>query len=185
MELTQDKVKELFEYRDGALFWKHRTISRGRKLKKGGQKVTTVAPDGYLRVGFNSRQYLVHRVIFLYHHGFLPECLDHINGIRSDNRIENLRTCTKSENLQNRIFKNTSSKYVGVCWNKSRNKWRAQIQVNGKLVHIGYFENEIDAAISHDKYVFRNDLDNGFKQINCRLYPDEICEEEIWEELLS
>lgn len=141
MELTQDKVKELFEYRDGALFWKHRTISRGRKLKKGGQKVTTVAPDGYLRVGFNKRQYLVHRVIFLYHHGFLPECLDHINGIRSDNRIENLRPATKYENICNSKFRSDNTSGVkGVNWNKIKNRWQARIFVNKKVISLGYYK---------------------------------------------
>lgn len=141
MELTQDKVKELFEYRDGALFWKHKTISRGRKLKKGGQKVTTVAPDGYLRVGFNKRQYLVHRVIFLYHHGFLPECLDHINGIRSDNRIENLRPATKYQNICNSKFRfDNTSGVKGVNWNKIKNRWQARIFVNKKVISLGYYK---------------------------------------------
>ena len=148
--------------------------------------------DGYYRIQLckdnKPKEIKFHRLVFQMHNhkiDLVGKELDHDNQIKTDKRIENLRTCTKSENLQNRIFKNTSSKYVGVCWNKSRNKWRAQIQVNGKLVHIGYFENEIDAAISHDKYVFRNNMDNGFKQLNCRLYQNEICEEEIWEELLS
>jgi hypothetical protein len=157
MELTQDKVKELFEYRDGALFWKHRTISRGRKLKKGGQKVTTVAPDGYLRVGFNSRQYLVHRVIFLYHHGFLPECLDHINGIRSDNRIENLRPATSYENICNSKFRSDNTSGVkGVHWNCVKKKWQVRLHVEKKVKSLGYYDDlelaELVIMEARDKY---------------------------------
>lgn len=157
MELTQDKVKELFEYRDGALFWKHRTISRGRKLKKGGQKVTTVAPDGYLRVGLNSRQYLVHRVIFLYHHGFLPECLDHINGIRSDNRIENLRPATRYENICNSKFRSDNTSGVkGVHWNCVKKKWQVRLHVEKKVKSLGYYDDlelaELVIMEARDKY---------------------------------
>ena len=64
-ELTQELVRLLFDYKNGELFWKHKIISRGRKLKKGGQKVSTLAPDGYLKVGFNSKQYLVHRIFYM------------------------------------------------------------------------------------------------------------------------
>ena len=157
MELTQDKVKQLFEYRDGALFWKHRTISRGRKLKKGGQKVTTVAPDGYLRVGFNGRQYLVHRVIFLYHHGFLPECLDHINGIRSDNRIENLRPATSYENICNSKFRSDNTSGVkGVHWNCVKKKWQVRLHVEKKVKSLGYYDDlelaELVIMEARDKY---------------------------------
>lgn len=140
-ELTQEKVKELFEYRDGALFWKHKIISRGRELKKGGQKISTVTTDGYSKVGFNSKQYLVHRIIFLYHHGFLPECLDHINGIRSDNRIENLRPATKYQNILNSNLRSDNTSGVkGVCWNARKQKWFARIYVEKKLMSLGYYD---------------------------------------------
>ena len=139
------------------MFWKHRTISRGRKLKKGGQKVTTVAPDGYLRVGFNSRQYLVHRVIFLYHHGFLPECLDHINGIRSDNRIENLRPATSYENICNSKFRSDNTSGVkGVHWNCVKKKWQVRLHVEKKVKSLGYYDDlelaELVIMEARDKY---------------------------------
>ena len=149
MELTQDKVQELFEYRDGALFWKHRTISRGRKLKKGGQKVTTVAPDGYLRVGFNSRQYLVHRVIFLYHHGYLPVQVDHIDGNRLNNCIKNLRPSTNAENARNQGKKSTNKTgFKGVFVNR-QGKFVAQICLNYKRMHLGTFDT---AENAYSKY---------------------------------
>jgi hypothetical protein len=141
MELTQDKANELFEYRDGALFWKHKTISQGRKFKKGGQEIVNKQGDGYYKVTVNYKPYLLHRVIWLMHYGYLPECLDHINGIRTDNRIENLRPATKYQNICNSKFRSDNTSGVkGVNWNKVKNRWQARIFVNKKVIGLGYYK---------------------------------------------
>lgn len=78
--------------------------------------------------------------------------VDHINGNGLDNRRENLRLCTKTQNQQNantRIFK--TSIFKGVSWHKSAKKWRAQIRVKGRLLHIGYSSSEVEAAEAYDK----------------------------------
>jgi len=165
-ELTQEFVQSLFDYKNGALFWKHKIISRGRKLKKGGQKVFTLAPDGYLKVGFNSRQYLVHRIIFLYHHGFLPECLDHINGIRSDNRIENLRPATKYQNILNSNLRSDNTSGVkGVCWNARKRKWFARIHVDKKTMSLGYYDDlELaDLVVQEARVIYHKEYANHGK----------------------
>jgi hypothetical protein len=146
MELTQDKAHELFEYRDGALFWKHRTISRGRKLKKGGQQIVNKHGDGYYKVTVNYKTYLLHRVVWLMHYGDAPEFLDHINGIRTDNRIENLRPATKYENaLNSKLRSDNTSGVKGVCWNKKKRKWFARIYVKNKHLSLGYYD-DLQAA---------------------------------------
>lgn len=77
--------------------------------------------------------------------------VDHRNKDTLDNRRENLRVCTKSENMINRCkFKNSSSKYKGVYWNKTKKRWISQIQINGHRKSIGNFTNEIEAAKAYD-----------------------------------
>lgn len=77
--------------------------------------------------------------------------VDHINGNKLDNRRENLRLATYSENNANRKSRNGSSIYKGVSFDKSRNKWISSIQVNGKTQHIGRFDDEIECAKAYDK----------------------------------
>lgn len=141
MTLTQDKANELFEYRDGALFWKHKTISRGRKLKKGGQQIVNKQGDGYYKVTVNYKPYLLHRVIWLMHYGEVPEFLDHINGIRTDNRIENLRPATKYQNICNSKFRSDNTSGVkGVHWNCVKKKWQVRLHVEKKVKSLGYYD---------------------------------------------
>ena len=77
--------------------------------------------------------------------------VDHANNDRSDNRIENLRWASYNENQFNRKKREwTSSSYKGVSWYKNNNKWRVQIMINGQKKHIGYFDDEEDAAMAYD-----------------------------------
>ena len=78
--------------------------------------------------------------------------VDHINGDRLDNRKENLRFCTLSQNSMNKRGRSSrTSKYKGVCYAKRRNKWQASIRVDGKERFLGYFNNEEDAAKAYDE----------------------------------
>ena len=93
---------------------------------------------------------VLHRLIMNNPKGF---DVDHINHDKLDNRKFNLRICTRRENNINRktlsILTKTSL-YKGVCWDKSRNKWRANVGYNGKKIHLGRFENELEAAKAYD-----------------------------------
>ena len=88
--------------------------------------------------------------------------VDHINRNRLDNRLENLRLCDKSKNAMNSekiletIKGKSSSIYKGVYWAKDRNKWRATIKVSGKNIHIGSFDNEIEAAKAYNDYAIKH-----------------------------
>lgn len=95
-----------------------------------------------------SRLIYMHRVIMGLDHGGI---VDHINGDGLDNRRGNLRIVTQRQNVINRRKTNgKTSKYKGVHWFKTRNKWRASITSNYKEKHLGYFTNEIDAAMAYD-----------------------------------
>ena len=88
--------------------------------------------------------------------------VDHINRSGLDNRLENLRLCDKSKNAMNSekildtIKGKSSSIYKGVYWAKDRNKWRATIRVSGKNIHIGSFDNEIEAAKAYNDYAIKH-----------------------------
>jgi len=80
------------------------------------------------------------------------KCVDHINHDGLDNRRNNLRVCTHSENLRNcRMHKNNKSGLIGVSWDKINKKWVAHISKNNKEIHIGNFDNKEDAGIAVDK----------------------------------
>jgi hypothetical protein len=93
----------------------------------------------------------MHRVIWEAINGPIPEGLeiDHRNGNRVDNRLNNLKVVTRRINAHNRKERRegiTTSSFVGVTWHKSTSKWYSQIQVNGNRVSLGLFEKEEDAA---------------------------------------
>ena len=134
-ELSQDLLHELFNYKDSQLFWKQ--AKRGRNLNKPAGTIK----DGYLQIGINGNLYYAHRLVFLMHHSCLPEQVDHIDGNRANNAIENLRPATPSQNQYNvKKQKNNTSGYKGVTWYKKTGKWKAQIGINGKKKNLGYFD---------------------------------------------
>ncbi len=78
-------------------------------------------------------------------------CVDHIDHDKTNNYVANLRWCSSSQNSMNRSKQsNTTSNYKGVSWHKQGQKWRATIRVDGKLKHIGLFENEVQAAVAYN-----------------------------------
>jgi len=133
--LTQERVKELFDYRDGELIW---NIRGGVAGYSNG--------NGYLRIEVDGKKHYVHRVIWLWNNGYLPEKgIDHINRNRADNRIENLREVGQTCNIRNTDNRKTNTSGVkGVYWGAENGKWRAQIMVAGKVhclgSHIDFFE---------------------------------------------
>lgn len=142
INLKQQNVRFLFDYKDGILLWKNPSSSK----VKVGQKAGYVGKDGYGVVKINNISYKLHKIVFLYHYGYIPECIDHINGNRSDNNIENLRESTRSQNNWNSIKPKTNTSGVkGVSWYKTYNKWVAKCKVFGKQYFLGYFHNIEDA----------------------------------------
>lgn len=140
------KFDDVFNYSDGRLTWRIKPCKNMKKSSPAG----TMRNDGYLQVRFMNKIHLVHRIVWEMFNGQIPYGMqiDHINHIRSDNRIQNLRMVTKISNGRNLTKKiNNTSGVTGVSWSKSRAKWRVQIMVDRKSIHIGYF-NDFDSAMA-------------------------------------
>jgi hypothetical protein len=127
----------------GKLYWKYRedVPPNVRSRLTGRPAINSVQKNGYARGAVDGTFVLAHRVIWAMTHGEWPDEIDHINGIRHDNRMCNLRNVTKKENAKNLSLqsRNTSG-YIGVTWYKAYQKWAAAIVVNKKRVHLGYFD---------------------------------------------
>jgi len=138
--ITQDELIKLFEYRDGNLYWKE---CIGKRVKIGALAGWT--DTEYKKVRIKNKPYAIHRIIFMMKHGYVPEQVDHIDGNKFNNCIENLRPANNSTNQQNvGIQKNNKSGIKGVCWHKASNKWVVQLGINGKPKHFGcYFDKEV------------------------------------------
>src|SRR6185295_6620023 len=144
--ITQDELKKLFSYNPET--GKLTRLIRTARRAKVGQVAGNVNSRGYVDIQLHGQRYKAHRLVWLYVHGVWPEIgLDHINGIRSDNRIVNLRYATPSQNQHNRGKpKNNTSGIKGVYWDKARKKWHAQINLDDTVIYLGRFTDSKDAA---------------------------------------
>ena len=134
--LTQELALNEFYYLDGELYHKY---DKNYRTKKGD--VAGCINQGYRRVVSKGKCYLVHRVVFLMVHGRLPKYIDHKDHNSLNNNINNLRECTFSQNVCNqpKPSHNTSGE-KGVYFDKSRNKWKVQMEYLGKQFHFGRYE---------------------------------------------
>ena len=137
--ITQAQVTDCFEHRDGKLYWKK--VAHPNKQYLVGQEAGSIHKTGYRHVTWMNKIHKVHRLIFLLVYGYLPKEIDHINGDRQDNRIENLRAVNRSQNQRNRTtLVNNTSGYPGVSWHKKSKAWLVRVMKNGKLVYQHYFK---------------------------------------------
>lgn len=147
--ITQKRLKELFDYDadTGNLVWK---VDRGTN-KMTGKVAGSLTRSGYLAISIENRHHLAHRLVWLWHHGCMPTHeIDHINGVRHDNQIKNLREATCAENSQNRRKAIPTNKIGLLGVTKKNGRWRAQIWLNYQNIHIGYFATPEKA---HDAYL--------------------------------
>ncbi len=140
------EINSRFSYDPDTGIFKHkRSYSRAPAGKDAG--CDTV--DGYKSLCFDNGRYMAHRIAWLLIKNDWPkEDIDHINGIKSDNRIENLRVLTRSHNNQNTIkaSKNNKTGYLGVSLHKKSGLYRATIFVNYKQTNIGYYKTAKEAS---------------------------------------
>jgi 3'-phosphoadenosine 5'-phosphosulfate sulfotransferase len=107
--------------------------------------------------------FAVHKLVAMTFLNHIPNghkiVVDHINNIRTDNRLENLQIISARENIS-KDWKGNTSKYTGVSWHKRENKWKSQIQINGKRKHLGRFTNEFQAHEAYQKALNEYKLNN-------------------------
>jgi len=141
--VTQEELHELFYYRDGKLFNNRYRSSCSKKDEEAGKNGYK---DEYKKIGIRGHYYKTHRLVWIFHYGDIPAELqvDHINGNKFDNRIENLRVVTSQEN-------NFNSRAKGYYFEASRSKWAARIGINGEKKWLGRFNTETEARTAYLK----------------------------------
>jgi hypothetical protein len=148
----QKELVQLFEYHSNGVI----TSKYAKSNRRIGAIVGVKNRYGYLAAKLNRKTYYVHRLIWTICNGSIPEGfdIDHINGNRSDNRIENLRLVTTQGNNQNLQSSKAHSKtkLLGACFHKATKKFIAQITTNGKYEYLGLFDTAIEA---HNVYLKR------------------------------
>jgi hypothetical protein len=137
--LTQERLRFLLDYAPdtGTFRWAHPTSNRVQT------NAVCACQDkhGYIVIRLDGKLYKAHQLAWLYTHGVFAKELDHINQIRNDNRIENLRAASRSMQMHNAgMLKNNTSGAKGVSYHTASKKWHARIWVDGKCRSVGYFD---------------------------------------------
>lgn len=155
MAITQDELKRWVRY-DPTTGRFIRVASCGTR-NLVGQFAGSITGTGYRLIGVGGSYYNEHRLVWLYVHGQFPALgteIDHINGDRSDNRIENLRVVTRRVNIANAAIRNDNACGVrGVYFEKQCRKWRARIKFNNKHIDLGFFTSIEDAKRARQQAV--------------------------------
>jgi hypothetical protein len=149
--ITAEFVRELFHYDpETGLFT--RRVSRMGRWGKAGAIAGGIKPNGY-RVIWIGANFMAHRLAWLYVHGSWPAGqIDHINRVRDDNRIANLRVVTHTENMENRkVQRNNTSGYPGVYPDRCGRRWIARISSKGKWLYLGSFRSAEEASAAYRK----------------------------------
>lgn len=150
--MTADEARQLFSYdeKSGELIW----VKDVRPRAKAGAIAGFISPDdGYRRIGYKGTIYLGHRVMWLFHTGSWPDkFLDHIDGNRANNRIENLRPANHTGNNRNVARqRNNTSGFKGVSFMRRDGVWVAQITVDYKNYFLGRFPTPEEAYSAYCK----------------------------------
>lgn len=162
--ITAEEVRELLDYdpETGVFTWRERSrkmckSDRARNAwnsKLAGKIAGSLNALGYVTIALHKHAYYAHRLAWLHVYGRWPKAeTDHRNEVKSDNRISNLREASSALNKQNRrrACRGNTSGLRGVCWFNQTRKWHAQICVNGKKVHLGYFDCKHEAHAAYLK----------------------------------
>lgn len=144
---------------DGSITWRPRDRSMffrakdflGWNKRFSGKPAGRVDAYGYVSISFRGRKFKGHQVAFFIVHGAVPQCIDHVNGDRSDNRISNLRSASLSDNCANRAMdRRNRSGAKGVSWHSKARKWQAHVRMHGVAHYLGLFESIDEAKAARD-----------------------------------
>lgn len=142
--LSRERLQEVLDYDPDTGIFKWKASRKGVTV---GAVTGKTNSKGYRQIGIDMTLYLSHRLAWVYMTGvWSAKEIDHINGVKVDNRFINLREATATQNQQNSRSSRGSSVFRGVSWSAYANKWNAKIRLNGKSQHLGYFEDENEAA---------------------------------------
>jgi hypothetical protein len=156
-DLTKGRLDALLRY-DPLLGEFYRLTAYTNQYGAVGRRVGSLSSQGYIVTPIDGRMYRAHRLAFLTMTGIWPpHQVDHVNGVRHDNRWSNLRLATHSQNKHNeRRPADNSSGFKGVSWHKGAGKWSAQAVLSGRKHHLGLFVSTADAAAAYDAFAERN-----------------------------
>lgn len=150
--ITQQQIREYIDYNHetGSAVWKERernsVQAENFNARWVGKEIGFTTAKGYRYAKVHGKPYMVHRLIWLYVFGFMPEQVDHINGDRVDNRLCNLREVTNSQNCKNQKTRCTNKTGVTGVYRYRRGRWWAEITVEGDTKRLGIFEKFDDAC---------------------------------------
>jgi hypothetical protein len=165
----QDTLRQLLDYdpETGLLYWRTRSVDMFADAASGSSGFVTTEKrastwnarfagrpaftsrfsGGYHHGAILGQTYMAHRVIWKWAHGFDPDCVDHINGDKGDNRLANLRSIPRAMNARNMPQQsNNTSGQTGVHFCNFTGRWRAEIVVSGRNIRLGRFANFSDAV---------------------------------------
>ena len=160
---SQEVLVQILEYKPatGDLIWKHRSASFFTSQKaadswnrrySGKPAMTSIAANGYAYGSVMGVSYKAHRIIWVLVYGEEPFEVDHINGVRNDNRLENLRNVSRSENSRNmKIRSDNTSGHFGVYYMKHRGTWFANYKVDGVITHLGSYNSKDEAIAARQR----------------------------------
>ena len=153
--ITQSELKDLVYYEpDTGNF----IAKKPRGKLKIGNILGNKNHDGYMRIKINYTHYSSHRLAWLYVYGKFPDNeIDHINRIKNDNRLINLREASTSQNGINKsLTKRNTSNFKGVTFNKKANKWQAQATLNKKTYYLGIYQTKEEAYKAYVDFAKKN-----------------------------
>lgn len=153
-------ISKYLAYEDDSGIFTWLTSMKGRL---SGRQAGAIDKDGYRIICFKGRMFKAHRLAWFMVYGYLPkETIDHINRVRDDNRISNLRLATMLEQGRNKkVPKNNTSGHVGVTWSSSSKKWLSQLCFNKKTHYVGLFS-DIEMAVM-ERELLKERLQSGEK----------------------
>lgn len=154
--LTKEYLQELFEYKDGSLYWRK---SKGRIVAgtKAGCIHTPSKNYTCHVIRINNKLYKAHRLIYMYFNGYTTERIDHKDNNPLNNNIDNLRLASQSENTLNKSMMSSNTSGVkGVSWRRKSKKWTVRVTVDGEYKSFGSYADlelaELVAIEARNKY---------------------------------